>query len=150
MFDKYIVKTGDDLSKIAQKFNTSIDYLQEVNNIYYENALRAGMEIIVPKNNEIYFEYYTIEKGDSLYGIARRYNINPDLLASLNGLNLEDYIYPAQEILIPKSNYSYYITAEGDTLSNIANAFNITSNEIIAENETIYLLAGQLLVHKKN
>lgn len=150
MFDKYIVKTGEDLAKIANKFNTSTNYLQEVNNLYYENCLRAGMEIIVPKNSEAYFEYYTIEKGDSLYSIARRYNINPNLLASLNGLNLEDYIYPEQEILIPKPNYSYYITAEGDTLNNIANAFNVSNNKLLEENEIIYLLAGQLLVHKKN
>ena len=50
---------------------------------YFE---REEKKIIVPKNNQNYFEYYTIEKGDSLYGIARRYNINPELLAGLNGL----------------------------------------------------------------
>ena len=37
--------------------------------------------LIVPKNNQNYFNYYTVEKGDSLYAISRRYNINPELLA---------------------------------------------------------------------
>lgn len=150
MFDKYIIKQGEDLNKVAKKFNTSLNYLQDINNIYYLDGVRAGMEIVVPKNTQAYFDFYTIERGDSLYGIARRYNINPSLLASLNGLNLEDYIYPGQEILIPKGNYSYYLTAEGDTLDSIAKTFNVDKNKLLEENEIIYLLSDQLLVHKKN
>jgi len=150
MFDKYRMQEGESLNQVAKKFNTSLNYLQDINNIYFLDSVRAGMEIVVPKNTQAYFEFYTIEKGDTLYGIARRYNINPNLLASLNGLNLEDYIYPEQEILIPKSNYSYYITAEGDTLSQVADMFNATTNKVLEENETVYLLAGQLFVHKKN
>lgn len=100
--------------------------------------------------NQNYFDFYKIEKGDTLYAIGRRYNINPSLLASLNGLNLEDYIYPGEEILIPKNNYSYYLTAEGDTLTSVANMFNVDKEKLIKENGVIYLLGGQLLVHKKN
>jgi len=150
MFDKYTIKAGESLNQIAKKFNTSLNYLQDINNIYYLDGVRQGMEIVVPKNTQAYFEFYTIEKGDSLYGIARRYNINPNLLASLNGLNLEDYIYPGHEILIPKGNYSYYLTAEGDTIDSVANTFNVNKDKLLQENETIYLLADQLLVHKKN
>jgi len=150
MFDKYRMQEGESLNQVAKKFNTSLNYLQDINNIYFLDSVRAGMEIVVPKNTQAYFEFYTIEKGDSLYGIARRYNINPNLLASLNGLNMEDYIYPGQEILIPKSNYSYYLTAEGDTLESVANTFNTSKDNLLRENEVIYLLADQLLVHKKN
>jgi len=105
-------------------------------------------EIIVPKNKQEYFEYYVIEKGDSLYGIARKYNINPELLASMNGLNLADYIYPNQQILIPKSGYSYYITTDGDTLDTVSNVFKTNKNNLIQSNETIYLLGGQVLVNR--
>ncbi len=150
MFDKYVLKSGEDLAKVANKFNTSVSYLQEINNLFYLDSVRQGMEIVVPKNTQAYFEFYTIEKGDSLYAIARRYNINPTLLASLNGLNMDDYIYPGQEILIPKSNYSYYITAEGDTIGSVAKTFNTSKDKLLDENEIVYLLAGQLMVHKKN
>ncbi len=61
-----------------------------------------------------YFTYYKIEKGDNLYEISRKYNINPKLLAAINGIKDNEYIYPGQELMIPKSGYSYYITAEGD------------------------------------
>ena len=144
----YRIKNGDTLSGIAQKFNTTLEELQKLN-AGYLNDLRVGMDIVVPKNKEQYFNVYTIEAGDSLYGIARKYNINPQLLASLNGLNMEDYIYPNQELLIPKSGYSYYITAEGDTIDTVANMFKTNKGKVLEENPTIYLLKDQVLVNKR-
>lgn len=149
MFDKYIIKPNESLKEIADKFNTKPEVLLDINNIYFSEELRAGMEIVVPKNKEQYFNFYTIESGDSLYKIAQKYNINPTLLASLNGLNMDDYIYPNQQILIPKSGYSYYITAEGDTLDTVANVFKISTLDLLNQNETIYLLKDQVLVTKR-
>ncbi len=148
MYDKYLIQPEDNLSSIAKKFNTEESTILELNNIPFPDIIRAGKEIIVPLNKNQYFEYYTIKKGDTLYGIAREYNINPDLLAILNGLNKEDYIYPNQEILIPKSNYSYYVTKEGDTIETVANKFNQSHTDLLANNNTIYLLDGQLLVKR--
>ncbi len=148
MYDKYSIKNGETLETLAKKFNTKVDVLKSINNIYYDEQIRAGMDVIVPKNEENYFNYYVIEEGDTLYEIGRKYNIHPELLASLNGLDMEDYIYPNQEILIPKSGYSYYITKEGDTLDTVATTFKITRDQLLDNNETIYLLAGQILVKK--
>lgn len=149
MFDKYQIKPNDSLKSIADKFNTSPEIIMDINNLYFIDELRAGMEIVVPKEKEKYFNTYTIEKGDSLYKIAQKYNINPTLLASLNGLNMDDFIYPNQEILIPKSGYSYYITAEGDTLDTVADLFKVSKKDLLAQNETIYLLKDQVLVVKR-
>lgn len=149
MFDKYQIKPNDSLKSIADKFNTSPEIIMDINNLYFIDELRAGMEIVVPKEKEKYFNIYTIEKGDSLYKIAQKYNINPTLLASLNGLNMDDFIYPNQQILIPKSGYSYYITAEEDTLDTVANLFKISKKDLLAQNETIYLLKDQVLVAKR-
>ncbi len=149
MYDKYTLKEKDTLKSVADKFGTSVEVLKSINNIYFDTDIRQGMDIIVPQNKQQYFNYYTIEAGDSLYKIAQRYNINPTLLASLNGLNMSDYIYPNQEILIPKSGYSYYITAEGDTLDTVADMFKISKEKLIDENKTIYLLKDQVLVTKR-
>ncbi len=148
MYDKYLIKDGENLSDIAKRFNTKESIILDLNNIPFPDMIRAGKEIIVPINKEKYFEYYTIKKGDTLYGIAREYNINPELLAILNGLNSGDYIYPNQEILIPKSNYSYYVTKEGDTIDIVSNKFNQSPSMMLDNNETIHLLPGQLLVKK--
>ena len=148
MYEKYTIKPGDNLESIANKFNTTVDMIKDINN-FESTYLRAGSEIIVPKNKEQYFDYYTIKKGDSLYAIARKYNINPELLATLNGLTMNDYIYPNQEILIPKSGYSYYITTEGDTLDIVAGRFKVDKDRVLKENQTIYLMPDQLLVTRR-
>lgn len=149
MFESYRLGKNEDLLSVAKKYNTTVKTLQDINNIYFLDAVREGMEIIVPQESKDYFNYYVVEKGDSLYRIAQRYNINPELLASLNGLNMDDYIYPNQQLLIPKNGYSYYITAEGDTIEEVINVFNSNIDKFLNENRTIYLMAGQLLVNKK-
>ena len=107
-------------------------------------------EDIKLNNKEGYFDYYSIKTGDSIYGISKKYNINPELLISLNGLNENDYIYPGQVLLIPKSNYSYYITKSGDTLKEVTNILNVSLDKMLKDNKTIYLLDGQLIVKKRN
>ena len=54
MFDKYTIKPNDNLQDIAKKFNVLPDVLLDINNIYFPDELRVGMEIIVPKNKEQY------------------------------------------------------------------------------------------------
>ena len=103
---------------------------------------------MIKLNENTYFTYYTIEKGDNLYAIARKYNINPKLLAAINGIKDNEYIYPGQELMIPKSGYSYYITAEGDTLQGVTNAFRTNMDGMLKYNDTIYLLPEQILVYK--
>ena len=146
MYDKYIVKEGDNLNSIASNFNVDVNKLKDINNL---EEVREGIELLIPKDSEDYYSMYTINKGDNLYQISKKYNINPILLAALNGLNENDYIYPNQEILIPKNGYSYYITTSGDTIDIVADKFNITKSDLIKGN-TIYLLPGQILAHKKN
>ena len=149
MFEKYRVKGNETIDDIAKKFHTNRLYIEDLNNLSFSETLRQGMDIIVPKNKEKYFDTYTINIGDSLYAIARKYNINPELLAALNGLNMDDYIYPNQVILLPVSNYSYYITKDGDTIDMVADMFKKNKEMLIKENETIYLLPGQILVSQR-
>ena len=147
MYDKYTVGYNETLNDIASRFNTTKEELLSINNIYNEEYLRAGMDIAVPINND-YFTTYTVNSGDNLYAISRRYNINPTLLAALNGLNMDDYIYPNQKIMIPKSGYSFYITKDGDTLNMVADKFKRNVSELTSMNSTIYLLPGQLMINR--
>lgn len=100
------------------------------------------------KNNDFY-KPYEIKKGDTLYKISKEFNVNTKLLAELNGINMEDYIYPGETLLIPQKNVSYYITKDGDTLYNLENIFDVSQMEIIKQNKTIYLLPGQMIFYKK-
>ena len=97
-----------------------------------------------------YFEYYTIKKGDNLYQIGKTYDVNPNLLAVINGLNINDYIYPNEMIMVPKQGYAYYITKTGDTIEQVANTFGTSISNILRNNHNIHLQEGQLIVNKIN
>jgi len=99
-------------------------------------------------NNEVY-ESYTIKKGDTIYGISKQYNINPELLSIINGLNMNDYIYDGQKIMIPKGGYSYYLTKSGDNLNNVLGLFNVNYNDFVKMNKDILLEEGQLFINKR-
>ena len=96
-----------------------------------------------------YYTYITNDDSDTVSNVASRYNVHPELLANMNGLERNDYIYKDQTILIPKGGYSFYITKEGDTLNAVAQLCNSTKEEILHCNEIVYLLAGQLLASKR-
>ncbi len=98
--------------------------------------------------NELY-DTYIIKKGDTIYGISKQYNINPELLSLVNGLNMNDYIYENQEILIPKNGYSYYLTKSGDNLNDVLDLFNVDYSNFNRVNNRILLEEGQLFAYKR-
>lgn len=146
MFETYIANEYDTLDSIAKKYNTNKEIIENLNN---NINIQKGTNLLVPKITSQYFDYYTVIKGDTLYKIATDNLINPTLLAELNGINIDDYIYPNQVLLIPKAGSIIYFTAEGDTLSGIANGLNISEEELIKQNSKIYLQPEQLIVYKK-
>ena len=100
--------------------------------------------------NNPFYTVYEIKNGDSLYQISKKYNVNTKLLAELNGLDLDDYIYPGQILLVPKKDVSYYITKEGDTLKTVSDTFGTSEEEIVNQNKTIYLQSGQMIYFRRN
>ena len=146
LYDTYIVEKDDTIDSISSKYNTSPEVLYQLNG--YSLDLEPGMTIIVPRITSKYFDYYTVTKGDTLYKIAIDNKIVPNLLAQLNGININDYIYPNQVLLVPKAGTILYITAIGDTLSEIAEGLKINISDLIKQNDKIYLQPEQLIVYK--
>lgn len=149
MYKIYQVEYGDTIDVIASKTGTTTNNIKDINGINSDSDLVVGSLIIVPKMENQIFETYTVKKGDSIYSIARTYNVDPSTLYLLNGLNKNDYIYPNQEITIPKKDVIVYVTKEGDTIDMIANNLGIDANTLNRENERIFVLPDQLVVHKK-
>ena len=99
--------------------------------------------------NDSFYNTYIIKKGDTLYGISKDYDTNPELLAILNGLDTDDYIYPGQSIKIPLNNVKYYITKDNDTINEVSNIFGVKDISLIEQNKSIYLLPGQMIFYKE-
>ncbi|MBR6289390.1 MAG: LysM peptidoglycan-binding domain-containing protein [Acholeplasmatales bacterium] len=77
----YTVVPGDTLSKIAKKYNTSVDEILKLNpQIKNPNLINVGQKIKV-KSSPV---YYTVVSGDSLYKIANKYGTTVDNLLKLN------------------------------------------------------------------
>ena len=149
MYKIYQVEYGDTIDTVANKANTTRDNIKEINGITNDSDLVVGSLIIVPKEKNRVFETYKIKQGDSIYSIARMYNIDPDTLLMLNGLNKNEYIYPNQEIMVPLKNVYIYITKPGDTIAAIINNLGIDANMLNKQNDKIFVMEDQLIVSKK-
>ena len=80
----YIVKKGDSLYSIANKFNTNVSEIKTLNNIS-SNLLSIGQTLKIPTQTSS--NTYTVKKGDSLYSIASKFNTTINEIKSLNNLS---------------------------------------------------------------
>lgn len=142
----YIVKKGDTLYSIANKFSTTVSSLKQLNDLQ-DNILQIGQQLIIstPENN--LNNTYTVQKGDTLYSIASAYGISVQELKELNYLttnNLyigqilnvpsQDINIPPTDIVIPES-YIIYTVEKGDSLWSISRKFDVTIPEILELND---------------
>ena len=149
MYKIYQITSGDTLRSIANKIGTTIELLSQINGISQNTQLMPGMNLIIPVLENEMFMKHIVKNGDSIYELANMYNIDYKDILKINGLNEYDYIYEGQEILIPKNGINYYITNEEDTLKKISNKTGTSINELIDNNENIYLVPDQIIVYKK-
>lgn len=150
MYDIYTIQEGDTIESIANRYNITSYILEQLNGFNLSDKFNAGSNIIVPKITSAYFDYYTIRKGDTLYKIAEKYGVDFRILALINGLEEEDYIYPNQVIAVPKNGIKYYVVSEWETLQDVASKLNTNINNIIIQNSGLFLASDQLVIYKPN
>lgn len=149
--DVYIVQSGDTLYSIARKFNLTVDELKTMNNLT-SNTLSIGQVLIIKpnQNGETQDILYTVKRGDSLYSIAREYDVSVDELMQYNELKT-NLLSIDQTLRIPKpgntTNENIYTVQSGDSLWSIAKKFGTTVNALKEENnlQSNLLSIGQKL-----
>lgn len=149
MYEIYVVKDGDTLDSIAKEYGVMSLELKRINGIINDSLIIPGTQIIVPVEKKKPYQYYTAKKGDTMKQIAMDNDVDYSLLLQLNGLDDGDYIYPNQTIIIPKKGISLYMTKNDDTLEFVLNKLNISIEELLGENENIFLLPEQILTFRE-
>ena len=117
---RYMVRSGDTLSQIAQRFNTESRVIRDVNNLR-GSTIVAGKTLMIPTASAPLQAYalsadqrqaakqgkgqgnrhdYIVRPGDSFWTIARKYGVSTRKLAEWNGLATRDPIHPGQKLAI--------------------------------------------------
>ena len=98
---EYVVRSGDTLWLLAQRYHTTVDDIMKLNGLS-GSALSIGQILKIPSAGSSpapYFEY-TVRSGDTLWQLARRFGTTVNKIKSLNGLR-SDILNIGQVLLIP-------------------------------------------------
>lgn len=161
----YTVKTGDTLYAIARRYNVSVNQLALANNIKNINLIRVGEVLVIPgisgggttnppptANTQ-----YTVKAGDTLYAIAKKYNLSVQQIVTANNIKNANLIFPGQVLTIPgktdgtppKPITKYHTVRPGDTLYAISKRYGVSIQKIAAANKITnpnLIRVGQVLV----
>lgn len=151
----YIVERGDNLYEIAQRFNTTVKDLKEINNLT-KDLINPGDILIVDQiykpENIAYFNRYKVKENDTVYSIAFSHNMNTNELMEINSL-LNDSINEGDILFVydtdnPVDENVYYTVKSSDNLYEIANQFHVSVDDLINLNNltTDKLQVGDALI----
>ena len=139
---EYIVQKGDSLYMIAEKHNTTVSELTDIN-MLTSNTIFPGQVLLIPKNSnqvvDYYFENYLVQPNDTVKKIADSLGVDPVLIGLYN--DFAGYqIVPGQTLKIPRNNI--YVVKQNDTLDSILKTTNKTPEQLLRANATNWLKTG--------
>ena len=164
-WDRYEIRSGDSLGAIARNLSTRVDILRTVNNLNGDQII-AGKSLLVPRTSSpdqlvapagwqqqtdtttlIVPEHYQVKPGDSLWAIARKFDLKSGDIAQWNKLEPRSVLRPGQILALKSTtsnennnlinsdrNFTYQVES-GDSLAKIARQFNVTLDQILSWND---------------
>lgn len=104
-FQKYTVKSGDNITRISKKFGLSnISTLIAVNNISNARKLQVGEVLKIPSTDGV---IHTVTKNENLNGIASKYGVSIETLLDVNDLSTS-VLKAGQNLFIPGARLDSY------------------------------------------
>ncbi|MEA1939795.1 MAG: LysM peptidoglycan-binding domain-containing protein [Candidatus Caldatribacteriota bacterium] len=174
----YIVKPGDNLWNIAQKFGVSIATITAMNNLTSKDLLSINQKLEIPgvggglpetnQKQEPTIVTYTVVKGDTLWSISKRYDVKMTSIISNNNLKKISQLSIGKKLKIPITNMDIakaegnnqdekaqeiiYYVKKGESLWSISRKYNVKLDTIIATNnitDASKISSGQRLIISK-
>lgn len=94
--DTYTVQNGDTLSAVAQKTNTSVETLANINHIADVNEIAVGQKL---ETDYVETDEYVVQSGDTLSAIALKYGVSVEEIKNANGLS-SDLLLVGQKLKV--------------------------------------------------
>jgi membrane-bound lytic murein transglycosylase D len=157
----HVVQSGDSLWSLASKYDTEVKIIKKIN--YLNNDLLSINDtLLIPlskskSNNFIPYEMYIVSEGDTLWSIAKEYNIEIRDLSRMNSIDENSYLQLGQQLSIGNKNIHrnmeskkrtiLYSVKQGDNLFKISELFDVSirSIEEINNFNNTTLMPGQII-----
>lgn len=119
------VNKGDTLYSISKRYNIPIKKLAEMNGLNPPYSLMVGQTLIISDDLEKYTDAkaHRVRKGDTLYNIAKKYDVPLRDLIEKNHLSPPYSLYVGQSLQIPHNRY--HVVSKGDTLYSISRKYQV-------------------------
>lgn len=107
------IGSGDTFYALAAHYDVSVEMIEGANPRLNPTLLRVGDEVLIPALKEVepyrpsktedvvFTDVYTVQKGDSLWGLSRKYGVSPESLARNNGLELDGVLREGVLLQVP-------------------------------------------------
>lgn len=150
----YRVERGDTIQSIARRFGVTVAAIYRENPFLLVIGVRPGLQICIPTMQPTRCPggfFYTIVAGDTLFGIAVRFNTSVNAILQANPGIDPNRLFVGQRICIPtvpppQCPGFYYTVVSGDTLNSIAFRFNTNVAAILQVNPGLnpnFIVIGQ-------
>ena len=157
----HTVKRGESLWKLARRYGVTIDQLMNWNNIPSRRNIKPGQELKVNVSEEKKAQLakvvekkpvrraatYTVQTGDNLYIIAKKFRTSVASLLLNNNVTDPEQLRPGQVLNISTANRIVHIVNQGETLWELSKLYSISLKELITHNDIKYrtIFPGQRL-----
>ena len=118
----------------VQDTSISLPAIQNASDSLSAVSRQITLKTNIPERPRYKAIEYTVGRGDSVYGIARKFNLKPETVLMANYETLEDNphsLKPGQKLIIPPVDGLYYKWEEGDTIESVAGKYETTPEEIL-------------------
>lgn len=133
----HIVQKGETIYGISRKYNITVSQLCSANNLSTTSVIKAGQALIIPISEDKIekTDSYKVEKGDTLYAIAKRFGISVDTLKILNKMSGTDNLKVGQILTVPVAAEEKKITQT--TNISVANDLELLDSRMYDTNKKI-------------